>query len=131
MHPVVKVATLVRARLFEGARVFALEYLASRSVENAIPDGVTLYTSANPSSDLYVVASGSLEIARAQKTHVESVGGCCNEHVLMGTIRREETAVSRGCIVLELQGATVAKAIEVFPSLGISLYKMKVVSALE
>ncbi len=131
LHPISRVATLVRARLFEGSRVFALEYLASQSVENRIPEGSTLYNSVNPSGELYVIASGSLEVTRGKKVRQETVGGCCNEQVLMGTIRRDETAVSRGCTVLELSGAVVAKAIEVFPSLGISLYKVKIVPALE
>ncbi|MFA5262412.1 MAG: hypothetical protein WC378_01205 [Opitutaceae bacterium] len=131
IHPISRVATLIRTSLFEGSRVFALEYLASRSIENTIPEGKMLFNSMNPSGDLYVIVSGSLGITRAQRTHVVAVGGYCNEQVLMGTIRREEIAISRGCVVLELSGATVSKAIEIFPALGISLYRVKIVPAVE
>jgi MFS family permease len=130
MHPLSRLASLVRANLFEGARLFALDYLASRSTVVALVPGPELYTSVNPSSDLYVVASGSLELIRPHGNYLLKEGACCNEQVLMGTIRREEQARSLGCVVIELPGATVAKAIEVFPALGISLFKAKIVPAI-
>lgn len=130
-HPLARVATFVRAHLFEGSRIFALEYLSERSLETPIADGLVLYNSTSPSGSLYIVARGELELTRPSGTQLLKAGESCNEQVLMGTIRREECAVSKGCILLEIPGETVTKAIEIFPALGISLYKVKIVPALQ
>jgi hypothetical protein len=127
LHPIERLATLLKAHLFEDARIFALDYLSTRATERKLGEGIVLFTPENPEGDLYVIASGSIEITAGAHRRIEKPGDCCNERVLMGTIRRQEAAVSQGCVVLQIPGATLTKAVEIFPALGISLYKVKIV----
>ena len=49
----------------------------------------------------------------------------------MGDMKRGERAVSAGCRALVLPGAVVMRAIEVFPAMGVSLYRFKTIAAVE
>ncbi len=129
LNPVERVAVFVAAPQFEGARIASLEYLASRSIEQRAPDGSTLYSPKMPTGNLLVVADGTVEISGTSPTRRLERGGTCNERSLMGSLTSNECAISRGATVLAIPGSTVARAVEIFPALGISLYRTKVVSA--
>jgi CheY-like chemotaxis protein len=128
LNPVERVAVFVAAPYFQDARIAALEYLASRSLEQSAPDGSTLYSPKMPTGSLIVVADGVVEVGGPGSTRRLGRGGTCNERSLMGTITSDECAISRGATVLAIPGATVARAIEIFPALGISLYRAKLVN---
>ncbi|HXA14010.1 MAG TPA: HEAT repeat domain-containing protein [Opitutaceae bacterium] len=130
-HPVERVAALVRAPLFQDARVLALDYLAGRSEEKVWPAGTVIYEAGVPPETLFVVVEGQVALARPGRSWIVNKGGTFGERVLMGDTERRERAVSDGSRALALPGAAVARAIEIFPALGISLYKFKTISAVE
>jgi hypothetical protein len=131
-HVVGRIATLLRSELFRHARVLALEYLAERATERCWPAGTTVYESGAAAEDcLYVVASGTVELVSPARAWQASVGDVFGERVLMGEQKRRERAIARRELrVLALAGATVARAVEIFPALGISLYRFKTISAI-
>jgi hypothetical protein len=130
LHPVERIAALTKAEVFSGARIAALDYLAARAAERTLTEGTLLFSAERPADEMFVVASGSAELSRNGRTRVATTGDCLNERVLLGSIRRTEMARSRGCVVLGLTGATLTGAIEVFPALGISLFRVKIAPAL-
>ncbi len=130
LHPVERIAALANAESFGGARIAALDYLATRTSEHTLAEDTLLFSAEQPADELFVVASGSAELSRAGRTRLVNTGDCLNERVLLGSLRRTETARSRGCVVLGLSGATLTGAIEIFPSLGISLFRVKTTPAL-
>ncbi|PTY03843.1 hypothetical protein DB347_21705 [Opitutaceae bacterium EW11] len=129
LHPVQRVAALVRAGYFADARITALEYLATRGEEIHAPPGATLYSPDLPTGNLLIVAEGTVDLIRGGATRTLTRGATCNERALMGTLVRDERVVSRGAVVLAIPSAIVTRAIEIFPALGISLYKTKIVSS--
>ncbi len=128
LHLVQRLAALVRATYLAEASIGALDYLASRSTELHSSDGRTLYEPRQPTGDLLVVAAGAVDLVRPSGTTRLGPGATCNERTLMGTAVREEQAVSRGSTVLAIPSATVRRAIEIFPGLGLSLYRAKIVN---
>ena len=130
LHPVERLSALARAAVFDGARIGALDYLASRATVRPLPAETLIFSADQPADEMFVVVSGTVELSRDGRTRTATTGDCLNERVLMGSIRRAEAARSRGCVVLGLTGATVAGAIEIFPALGISLYRVKTAPAL-
>lgn len=123
--PVERVAVLVRATPFDDAPIAALDYLAARCVEETIPADKTLYSPQLPTGDLLIVAQGAVEVAGLHGTTPLGRGGVSNLRALMGTIAWQESAQSRGSILLRLSGAVIARAVEIYPSLGLSLYRTK------
>ncbi|MBK8476168.1 MAG: HEAT repeat domain-containing protein [Opitutaceae bacterium] len=130
LHPVERIAALARSSVFDGARIDALDFLASRASERALPDQTLLFSAERPADELFVLATGTIELSQRGRSRLLTTGDYLNERVLMGSIQRAESAHSRGCVVLGLTGATVAGAIEIFPSLGISLFRVKTARAL-
>jgi hypothetical protein len=128
LHPVERIAAFVQAEYFADARIAALEYLAARSIEQRSPEGATLYSPKLPTGSLIIVADGGVEVSQGRVVQLLQRGGTCNERSLMGTITRDEYAISRGSTVLLVPGATVARAIEIYPALGMSLYRTKIVA---
>lgn len=131
VHPVERVSTLVRANLFRDARIFALDYLACNAVEQLRPAGEIIYEVGTSTDTLYVVAEGEVQVSRGTKNWTVTAGRTFGERALMGDPGRRERAVSAGSRVLTLPAHIVGRAIEIFPALGISLYKFKTVSAVE
>jgi hypothetical protein len=131
-HVVGRVATLLRSELFRHARVLALEYLAERATERRWSADALVYDAGEPADDLlFVVAAGNVDIVSPVRAWQASVGDVFGERVLMGEGKRRERAVAHGDVrVLALTGATVARAVGIFPALGISLYRFKTISAI-
>lgn len=129
LHEVQKVAALVRADLFADSRILALDFLAGKSDARWSPRGERLFSSESPSQSLLLVVRGEVQLNRAIGTRRIVAGEHFNERVLMGSIRREEIADSLGSLVIMIPAAALGRAIKVFPALGISLYRVKIVSA--
>jgi hypothetical protein len=128
LHVVERVAALVRAIPFAEAPIASLEFLAARSNVKIIPDGNTLYDPRLPTGDLFVVASGTVDLVRPEGSQRLGRGGVCNERALTGALR-DERALSLGCTVLTIPSSTIKRASEIFPALGMSLFKTKIVYA--
>jgi hypothetical protein len=124
-----RVAMLARAEFFSEARVLALEFLARHSSDRQIPPGSVIYRPGDPADALYVVAEGEVCLQREQGEALVGQGTTFGQRVLMGDPLRSEAALSRGCRVLVLPGELVTRAIEIFPSMGVSLYQFKTISA--
>ncbi len=129
LHPLDRIAALARSRAFDGARIAALDYLAARATFHRLPAGHLVFAPDRPADEMFVLVSGSVELGRNAQTRLANPGDCLNERVLMGSLRRNEIARSRGCLALGFAGATLASAIEIFPALGISLFRLKTTPA--
>lgn len=127
LHPVQRIAALARASYFAGARIDGLEYLATRSSEEHAPDGSTLPRGGDAAPSLMVVASGRIDVSRGSTSVALGRGATCNEQVLLGKSGVAEHVVSRGATLLTIPVTTLSRAIEIFPALGISLYRTKIV----
>lgn len=130
-HLVTRVAALLRAPLFRNARVLALDYLAQRASERRWPPGTIVYESGEPTDDtLCVLTAGTVELTGATRTWTAAAGEVFGERVLLGDRERRERAVATSeARALALPATGVARAIEIFPALGISLYRFKTISA--
>lgn len=130
-HLVNRVAALLRAPLFRHARVLALDYLAQRSTGRSWPAGATLYEPGETAEEvLFVLTAGRVELAGATRNWSAAPGEVFGERVLLGDHERRERAVTAGgAQALALSAAGVARAIEIFPALGLSLYRFKTISA--
>jgi hypothetical protein len=129
VHSVERVAVLVRAEFFSEARVLALDFLARHSEDRQLPAGEVIYRPGDAADALYVVAEGEVSLRREQGEALVSHGATFGQRVLMGDQTRMEEAVSGGCRLLVLRGELVTRAIEIFPSMGVSLYQFKTISA--
>lgn len=129
LHLVHRLAALVRSTYLADASIAALEYLAVRGTELRPLPGRIVAGPRQPCGDLLVVVAGEMELTQSARTVRLGAGGTCNERSLMGATLRDEQAVSRGAVVFAIPSATVMRAVEIFPGLGLSLYRSKIVPA--
>lgn len=128
-HLVERVAALLLAPPFCEARVTALNYIATESSERAFEDGAQIYAPGDPSDVGYLVLGGEVEVDRAGQLRRITVGGVFGERVLMGDSVRRDRAIARPARTLLLPREILARAIEVYPALGMTLYQFKTISA--
>jgi hypothetical protein len=129
LHLVRRLAALARSAYLADASIAALEYLALRGTDLRAEAGRVLFGPRQPCGDVIVVVEGAIELLQASGRSRLVAGGTCNERTLMGATVRDEHAISEGCVVLAIPSAAVMRAIEIFPGLGLSLYRSKVVPA--
>jgi len=130
-HPVERVAALVRAEFFSDARILALDYLASHAVERSWAMGELVYDEGAATDQLFIISDGEVRVERPNGQWTARAGASFGQRVLMGDMKRGERAVSAGCRALVLPAAVVMRAIEVFPAMGVSLYRFKTIAAVE
>jgi hypothetical protein len=129
LHLIRRVAAMVRSDYFADASLAALEYLALRATEQQMAEGRLLFGPRQPSGDLIVVVEGAIELSQPSGTLQLVAGGTCNERTLMGAATCDQEARSQGCTVLAIASSVVMRAVEIFPGLGLSLYRSKIVPA--
>lgn len=129
VHPVERVAMLARSEFFSEARVLALDFLAHHGRDMTLDEGEAIYRRGDQAECLYIVAEGEVLLRREHGEALVGSGTTFGQRVLMGDALRGEDAVSRGCRLLVLPGDLVGRAIEIFPSMGVSLYQFKTISA--
>jgi hypothetical protein len=130
-HPVARVAALLRTPLFRTARVLALSYLAQRAVVQVWPAGTVVYEAGVPVDDaMCVVTAGTVTLTTATRAWTAAPGEVFGERIFLGDRERRERAVATtAASALALPAASTARAIEIFPALGISLYRFKTIPA--
>lgn len=124
------VAALLRSACFADASIHALDYLADRASPRRTAPGDLVYDrGAAVEPFFYVVISGTVELSRPGRNRTAVAGDVVGERTLMLDERRTDQARSGGAELLVLPVAAVTRAIEIFPSLGVSLYRFKTVSS--
>lgn len=125
-----RIAALLRCGWFGHSRIRTLDYLAERASRREIPAGVEVYGRGSVLEPvLYVVVTGAVELDRPGKRWTAAAGDVFGERALMCDAIRQERAESRGVELLVLPVPVVIRSIELFPMLGISLYRSKTISA--